>query len=190
MHSKEKLFETLSLGIYHRFRDEDKREQSKRKKQGLPLKVENSIMFESFVADIMQDVLGGRAKVTEASGDYGVDIVHTLPNRDVYLVQVKCYKPENKISFDPLAVLHSNIITRNAQGAYFVTTSDYSPQATQFAEVHGIKLINGYELAQYWMGAKESWIDAQPATSMDKIFNGLEWTYEKLSEVLRSRMAR
>ena len=146
-------------------------------------------MFESFVADIMQDVLGGRAKVTLPSGDYGVDIVHTLPNRDLYLVQVKCYKQENEINYDPMAVLHSNIITRNAQGAYFVTTSDYSPQAKQFAEVHGIKLIDGYELAQYWMGAKESWIDAQQATSMD-IFNGLEWTYEKLSEVLRGRMAR
>ncbi|QUW21364.1 restriction endonuclease [Sporosarcina sp. Marseille-Q4063] len=95
----------------------------------------------------MQDVLSGRAKVTQASGDYGVDILHTLPNRDVYLVQVKCYKPENQISFDPPAVLHSNIVTRNAQGAYLITTSDYSPQAKQFGDVHGIKLINGYNLA-------------------------------------------
>jgi restriction system protein len=72
-------------------------------------------MFESFVADIMQDVLASRAKVTQASGDYGVDIFHTLPNRNVYLVQVKCYKPENKINFDPVALLHFNILTRIAQ---------------------------------------------------------------------------
>jgi hypothetical protein len=71
-----------------------------------------------------------------------------------------------------------------------LTTSDYSPNAKRFADVQSIKLINGYELAQYWIGAKESWIQAQPATSMHKVFNGLEWMYEKLSEVLRGRMAR
>ena len=32
MNSKEKLYETLSLGIYHRFREEDIQEKRKRKR--------------------------------------------------------------------------------------------------------------------------------------------------------------
>ncbi|SER70212.1 restriction system protein [Psychrobacillus sp. OK032] len=129
--------------------------------------------------------MGGRAKVTPSSGDLGVDIVHTLSNRDIYLVQVKCYKTENSIKFDPLVVLHSNIITRKAQGAYFVTTSDYSPQAKKFAEERGIKLINGYELSQYWLGAKMNWIDAPPKGLMNHLLNSFDWIIEKGSKFLR-----
>ncbi|MEI4768756.1 restriction endonuclease [Psychrobacillus sp. FJAT-51614] len=146
MHSEEKIYETLSLGIYHRFKEDDIQEKRREKKAGIPLKLENSILFETFVANIMENVLGGKTKVTPSSDDLGVDIVHILPNRDIYLVQVKCYKPENVIKLDPLAVLHSNMVTRKADGAYFVTTSDYSPQAKKFAEERGIKFIYGYKL--------------------------------------------
>lgn len=114
MNSGEKVYETLSLGIYHRFREEDIQEKRKRKKAGALPKAENPLLFETFVANDMENVPGGRAKVTPSSGDFGVDIVHTLPNRDIYIAQVKCYKPENKIEYDPLAVLHSNLVMRNA----------------------------------------------------------------------------
>lgn len=184
MHSEEKVYETLSLGIYHRFREEDMQEKRKRKKAGTLPKAENPILFETFVANVMENVLGGKVKVTPPSGDLGVDIVHTLPNRDIYLVQVKCYKPENNIEFDPLAVLHSNLVTRKAQGAYFVTTSNYSPQAKRFAAEQGIELINGYDLSQYWLGVKMGWIDAHPKGLMDHLLNRLDWINEKISNFL------
>ncbi|MBO0601198.1 restriction endonuclease [Sporosarcina sp. E16_3] len=142
-------------------------------------------MFETFVANVMENVLRGRAKVTPSSGDFGVDIVHTLPNRDIYLAQVKCYKPENNIEFDPLAVLHSNLVTRNAQGAYFVTTSNYSPQAKSFAAEQGIELINGYDLSQYWLGVKMGWIDTHLKGLMDHLLNGWDWMYERISKLFQ-----
>ena len=76
-------------------------------------------------------------------------------------------------------MLHSNIVTRKAQGAYFITTSDYSPQAKSFAKDRGIKLINGYELSQYWLGTKMSWIDAPPKGIMNHLLNYLDWVIEK-----------
>jgi len=182
MNSEEKVYETLSLGIYHRFREEDIQEKRKRKKAGILPKTENPLLFETFVANVMENVLGGRAKVTPSSGDSGVDIVHTLPNRDIYIAQVKCYKPENSIEYDPLAVLHSNLVTRNAQGAYFVTTSCYSPQAKSFAAEQGIELINGYDLSQYWLGVKMGWIDTHPKGLMDHLLNGWDWLNERLSK--------
>lgn len=89
MIGEEKVYETLSLGIYHRFREEDIQKKRKRKKAGILPKAENALLFETFVANVMENVLGGRAKVTPSSGDFGVDIVHPLLNRDIYLAQGK-----------------------------------------------------------------------------------------------------
>lgn len=83
MNSEEKVYETLSLGIYLRFREEDIHEKRKRKKAGILPKAENPLLFETFVANVMENVLDGRAKVTPSSVDFGFNIVHTLPNRDI-----------------------------------------------------------------------------------------------------------
>ncbi|WP_342538877.1 hypothetical protein MKY15_02525 [Sporosarcina sp. FSL K6-1540] len=64
MSSEAKVYETLSLGIYHRFREEDIQEKRKRKKTGILPKAENPLLFETFVANVMENVLVGRAKVT------------------------------------------------------------------------------------------------------------------------------
>ncbi|MEK5071441.1 restriction endonuclease [Sporosarcina sp. FSL K6-1508] len=182
MNSEEKVYETLSLGIYHRFREEDIQEKRKRKKAGILPSAENPLLFETFVANVMENVLGGRAKVTPSPGDFGVDIVHTLPNRDIYLAQVKCYKPENNIDYDPLVVLQSNIVTRKAQGAFFVSTNNYSPQAESFAAEQGIELINGYDLSQYWLGVKMGWIDTHSKGLMDHLLNGRDSMNERFSK--------
>ena len=177
-------------GIYHRFKEEHVSIGRGNKQVKRISKEENPILFEEFVARIMENILGERAVVTPPSGDWGVDIIHTLPNRDVYLVQVKCCKLDKDIRFDPLAVLHSNIITCKAHGAYFDTTSNYSPQAKQFAEEQGIKLINGYELAQFWMGAKGSWVEEKPIKFTDRLLNALDWIYEKVTERLQRKLTR
>lgn len=191
MHSEENLYETLSLGIYHRFKY-DHRLKPKRviNRKTIPSKEENPFSFEIFVARIMENVLGGRAKVTPHTGDDGVDIFHTLPNRDVYVVEVKCYKPENLIDRSQMAILHSSMVRYNASGGYFVTTSDFSIAAKKLAEEQGIKLINGNELSQYWLNAKESWLDTKPRNWSDSLLNGLDWVYEKISSYMQQRRVR
>ncbi|MCG3088371.1 restriction endonuclease [Sporosarcina cyprini] len=191
MHSEEKLYETLSLGIYHRFKNDHNLKPKKMVyRKPNPNKEENPFAFEIFVASIMENVLGGRAKVTPHSGDDGVDIFHTLPNRDVYVVEVKCYKPENLIERSQIAILHSSMVRYNATGGYFVTTSDYSSAAKKLAAEQGIKLIDGYELAQYWLKAKESWLDTKPRNWSDSVMNGLDWAYGKFAEYVQKGRVR
>ena len=143
------LFETLATGIYHRFC----KECSELEKG---TKIENPIDFEYFVARFMESTLGGKAIVTKCSGDFGVDIEHTLDNKDIYLAQVKCYKPrENLIKYEPISILHSNIIKRNAKGGYFVTTSDYNNNAKLYSEGLGIELINDFILLSIGLAKKK-----------------------------------
>ncbi|GGA36055.1 restriction endonuclease [Psychrobacillus lasiicapitis] len=175
MNSEDKIYETLALGMYHRFCSIDNLSQI-----GSNVK-ENPIMFESFVALVMENTLGGKATVTQPSGDFGVDIVHTLKNKDTYLAQVKCYNPTDKIKYEPISILHSNIVKRNAVGGYFVTTSDYNDNAKKYAEGLNIKLINGFELAQYWLGEKESWVhEAKNKTFLEELFSGIESFFEEI----------
>ena len=131
-------------------------------------------MFEHFVAKVMQDSLGGKAVVTKSSGDFGVDIVHTIDGK-LYLAQVKCYQPSDKIRFDPISILHSNMVKRGAEGGYFVTTSEFGDNAISYAEGLGIQLINGHDLAKFWLGKNNSWIDNPVKRSVfDEFFNGID----------------
>lgn len=176
MNSEDKIYETLALGMYHRFKsiESDFSQNGSNKK-------ETPIMFESFVALIMENTLGGKATVTPPSGDFGVDIIHTLKNKDTYLAQVKCYDPADKIKYEPISILHSNIIKRNAVGGYFVTTSDYNNNAKIYAEGLNIRLINGFELAQYWLEAKESWIhEPQSKNFLEEFLCGVERFFEEM----------
>ena len=156
MNSNQKLYETIALGLYFRFRDNKCESCNCYNKENL---LENSITFETFVALVMENILGGKAEVTKSHGDGGVDIIHTLSNNEVLLGQVKCYAPLNKIDYEPIAILHSNMVKINAKGGYFVTTSDYNTGAKKHAVGENINLINGFELAQYWLEHKQSWIN-------------------------------
>lgn len=106
--------------------------------------------FESFVAQVLEEKFGGETHVTVGSGDYGVDIEHRRSD-GLYLGQVKCEK--NNLSFNPIALIHSNMVKRNAVGGYVITTSDFTPGAKKYARGLGIELIDGVSLVDMWLEA-------------------------------------
>lgn len=86
--------------------------------------------------------------MTPPSGDLGVDFEHSNGSNK-YLGQVKCKKTD--ISFDPIAILHSNMVKQSAQGGYMITTSSFTKDAKQYAEGLNIELVDGVRLVELWL---------------------------------------
>jgi len=170
MNSKDKLYATLALGLYHRFR----KDKCVNCNYNISEELEDPYAFEEFVALVMQKILGGRTEVTKKSGDGGVDLIHIIAN-EKFLVQVKCFAPSIKVDYKPIAILHSNMIKENAKAGYFITTSDYNSNAKKHAEGTNIKLINGSELAEYWLEHKGSWlVSPERKPFIDKLIEELD----------------
>ncbi|MFC4769251.1 restriction endonuclease [Effusibacillus consociatus] len=139
---------TLAYGLHYRFKD-------------IPYE------FEEFAAGVMENCLGGNATTTQRSGDFGVDILHDRGRHGLYLGQVKCKAPGENVDYEPISIIHSQIMKQRAKGGYVITTSNFTTGAQQYAneikrenqiEIH---LINGYELVRYWLGEKENWFASE-----------------------------
>jgi len=105
--------------------------------------------FERFVAKLMRMNLGGKTSVTRTNCNLGVDIEHRR-NGELYLGIVKCYAQNSPVGFEPIAVIHSQILRQNARGGFIVTTSDFTASARKYAEEVGVELINGKMLVNMW----------------------------------------
>ena len=53
--------------------------------------------------------------------------------------------------FEPIAILHSNIIKNGAKGGYIITTSSFTDSAKQYASDLNIELIDGVKLVDLWI---------------------------------------
>ncbi|ACB85136.1 restriction endonuclease [Natranaerobius thermophilus] len=134
------LKKTLLKGLIYRFNTEEGEE--------------SPLDFEKFVSDLFQNYYGGNAIVTEESGDGGIDIEH-YKGENLYLGQVKCYQAENKVDFNPIAIIHSQMIKKKAKGGFIVTTSEFSENAKRYASNLNIDLIEGDDLVNIWLKSME-----------------------------------
>jgi|GEM_PF-4365206 len=125
------IAKTLEIGLYHRF-----------KKDLTDTQKENPFDFEHFIAEVFKRYYGGHIKVTKASGDMGVDIIHYRP-KGLILGQVKCYAPQNNVGYETIAILHSQI--RNKCSA-LVLIMEYLPISKI---VSATLLLLGFEVQ--WM---------------------------------------
>lgn len=107
----------------------------------------NPYEFEKFVAELF-GYMGYSTQVTSKSNDGGKDIIMFKDNRK-YVVEVKLYDINNKIGREKIQKLHSAMIDSKANGgAFFVTTSDFTKNAEEYAAKYNIKLVNGDKLAK------------------------------------------
>lgn len=144
LNSNEELKKTLAMGLYLRFRKPQPEDQ----KLSNSFLKQDPLSFEHFVADLLQKSKGGSTWVSPASGDFGVDIEHTT-DEGLFLGQVKCYQED--LAFDPIALVHSNMVKRNAIGGYVITTSSFTSSARKYAKGLDIVLIDGVKLVELWM---------------------------------------
>lgn len=89
--------------------------------------------------------------MTKSSGDFGVDIEHGVVETKV-LGQVKCYRED--MGYEPIAILHSNMIKQNALKGYVVSTAGFNENARSYARGLNIDLINGMDLVEMWINNK------------------------------------
>ena len=153
LNSTDELKRTIAMGLYLRFKSESKEsegntDEEKPEKYSKIFIRENPISFEHFVAQLFETTRGGFTHVTPPSGDFGVDFEHII-NDQLYLGQTKCHKED--LSFEPIALLHSNMVKRGAAGGYVVTTSGFSDKAKQYAQGLNIELIDGKGLSGMWL---------------------------------------
>lgn len=149
--SSEEMKKTLAMGLYLRFKSEENADKPV-KYSSLFIK-EDPISFEHFVANVFERAYGGNAWVSPASGDFGVDFEHTT-EEGLFLGQVKCRKDD--LPFDPIALIHSNMVKKGAIGGYIVTTGSFSDNAKEYAEGLNIALIDGVKLVELWVKGLEN----------------------------------
>lgn len=145
--SSDELKKTLAMGLYLRFCKEE--EESISKYSSIFLK-QDPIQFETFAAEIMEKTRGGETWVTPPSGDFGVDFEHET-EKGLFLGQVKCYQGD--LPFDPIAMIHSNMVKRGAVGGYVITTGSFTPAAHEYAKELNVELIDGMKFVESWLAS-------------------------------------
>lgn len=143
----------LTFGIAYliRFRMKQKQEEEYMQIQTIEqFQKMDPFEFERYVGWVF-DKLGFKTKVTQEAGDHGLDII-TSKDQGNYVVQVKRYKTEKLIGEEEVRNFYGSFVDTGAERGYFVTTSDYSKPAQEWAKNRPIELINGRELAKIVIG--------------------------------------
>ncbi|WP_235973528.1 restriction endonuclease [Peribacillus faecalis] len=145
------LKKTMAMGLYYRFnfprtKDSDGNQIFEKSTElfikQLPLE------FEDFVANVLQKKFGGDSLLASRSSQFGIDFEHHT-DEGLFLGQAKVLSHD--LPFETIAILHSNIVKRNAEGGYLVTTGGFTRAAKEYAEGLNIQLIDGVKLVEYWL---------------------------------------
>jgi restriction system protein len=106
--------------------------------------------FEHLVREIFEkefSINGGEVKVTQASRDGGVDAIAFDPDPirgGKIVIQAKRYT--NTVGVNAVRDLYGTLLNEGATKGILVTTSDYGPDAYEFAKGKPITLLNGSNL--------------------------------------------
>ncbi|MFC0472259.1 restriction endonuclease [Halalkalibacter kiskunsagensis] len=138
------LRKTLAMGLYMRFKKKDNKHEETYSSYFLK---EDPVLFEHFVADLLETKYGGDMYVNKPSGNYGINFENRRED-GLYLGQIHCHKED--IDFESIAIIHSNMKKWKAVGAYVITTAGFSDRAVTYADGLGIELINGIDLVNMW----------------------------------------
>jgi|SRR5690625_1816378 len=103
--------------------------------------------FEQLCYDYFKDK-GFRPKMTEKTGDHGVDLIIVDPADGMKIaVQCKKYKTGSNIGNGDLIKLEGGKRYYKCSGTLFITTSNYTKTALEFAESVNMELWNGLHVA-------------------------------------------
>ncbi|MGX6969475.1 restriction endonuclease [Vagococcus bubulae] len=128
------------------------------------VRASDPIFFETLVVKLLVGMgysgTNGNAYVTKPTNDGGIDGVinqDPLGTSTVY-IQAKRYAEDNKVGRAAIQSFYGALADVHADRGVFITTSDYSKGAIDFAKNQGIVLINGIELTdlmiQYEIGVE------------------------------------
>lgn len=88
------------------------------------------------------------AETIGGAGDRGVDVLATNAEGKYEFIQCKRYRKGSNIGSTPIQRVDSMRISRRAEKAWVITTSDFTPEGIDEARITGVNLVNGEELIQ------------------------------------------
>lgn len=125
----------------------------------------DGISFEHFLTDLFHR-LGYKSEATQASGDYGVDVLLIDKKGRKIAVQAKHYS--GAVGLEAVQQAHTGITYYKAAEGWVVTNSTFTKAAHNLAEAAHIRLIDGTQLRQLIAGADgKSTTPAQPSAQQD-----------------------
>jgi restriction system protein len=104
--------------------------------------------FEQLITKLLAQ-MGFQTELTKVSGDGGIDIIALLNKPIVggrYLFQCKRFAPDNLVGAPTIRDFYGAVTADRAVKGIFITTSDFTAQAREFAERAGLELINLIQL--------------------------------------------
>lgn len=104
--------------------------------------------FERLISRLL-GAMEFRTELTKVSGDGGIDIIAVLDKPIIggkYLFQCKRYAPDNLVGASAVRDFYGAVTADRAVKGVFVTTSDFTQQARDFADKAGIELMDAAKL--------------------------------------------
>jgi len=106
--------------------------------------------FESLMKALLAE-MGFQAELTDVTGDGGIDIIAMLDrpfSGGRYIFQCKRYAEGNVVGAPAIRDFYGAVTADRAIKGIFVTTSEFTAQAKEFATQTGIELVNRTKLLQ------------------------------------------
>ena len=119
----------------------------------------DGIAFEHFLEALFAR-LGYESEATQASGDYGVDVLIKKKGR-LIAVQAKHYS--SPVGNSAVQEVHAGKEYYEADEAWVITNNVFTKQARQLADKTGVRLITGPELRQIVASASRRRAPGKPA---------------------------
>lgn len=117
--------------------------------------------FERLVARLLQRDGFRDVRIPGGAGDLGADVMATRPDGRTVVVQCKRYSQKRAVSSpDMQKFLGTCFQVHNADEAWFVTTTRFSPPARALGTQHRVRLVDRRELAEWMAGSARQHLSA------------------------------
>lgn len=129
----------LTLIVVVHWRNKWKARKSRRSGTKVLIDDLNGLEFEHFCADVLKRNSFTNVRVTQASGDFGADIIATDEKGYMWVFQCKRYK--SKLGNTPIQEVAAARLHYKARFAGVITNQNFTPAARQLAHENGVTLI-------------------------------------------------
>ncbi|WP_246168669.1 restriction endonuclease [Paenibacillus antarcticus] len=109
------------------------------------------VQFEQYLGHLFRSQ-GYKAEVTQATGDYGADLVLSKDGKRI-VVQAKRYS--KNVGLKAVQEVRGAVAHYRASAAWVVTNRDYTEQAYKLAKSNNVRLISRDELIEMLLQMKE-----------------------------------
>lgn len=106
----------------------------------------DGFQFEFYLLALFKQ-LGYQPLETKKSHDYGADLI--LKGKNKIVIQAKRYNFKNRVGIEAIQQIYAAKAYYQAQEAWVITNSRYTPNAINLAKACGVKLLDRVDLQEF-----------------------------------------